>query len=352
MPARLQYSGRYTQGAQSVSVDTLIEFHLPLSSQLALLPAPTTATFNYVYVLPNNCQLLSDPPNGSLNFVFFVNTFSATTLKYPNDLFELNGSGIDFGRPIVQRCRLSGFDNDAVALPMALPLFPLFGNQMRAFNGYSHSFDAAGMGHSRTLNLACNVQQSGGGVALPISVFPPDGQPWPLLFDHTKSDAEIAALKEVPGGFNAGLTQFHRNTARVRVNWAGDPPNFGSGACFWATDITVTFGQIQMYIDESYSEDSCEYKATLEHENKHYKAISDIIRVYQDYIVQNLNMMDLPTKGYPAFAGSFDAATDRLGQLIDKMVRSAVATMMDQLDEETRLLERETAAVHAKCDHW
>lgn len=212
------------------------------------------------------------------------------------------------------------------------------------------------MQSSFNLDLACSMQAGPDDVPS-IAVTPPDGQPWPLVFDHTKSDVEIAALsvKDPPPSSLAGLTHFRPNTIKFEINWEGAAAKLGSGSCFWipaVPGVSVAFGPIEMYIAKNYPVGSCEYTATREHEDKHYKAFSAIMRAYQDYLRALWQQGNLPTQKKPAYAASFEAGTDQVNTVVERQYRDTITTMEDQLEEEADLLEQEKPAVHAKCSNW
>jgi hypothetical protein len=359
MPARISYSGIASTEELKLTNDSTLDFRLPPPSirlPETIDPFQITGTATYAYTLPANCRAQSVPASGSIAL-----TIAATRKVVRNtskDYFSLNMPNLpEFSSIFIAQCRSpSGDESEQAFWPVLMPSVVLF-LDYDVLDGLSRQFSLELVQFSSKLDLACHIQEVGTQDVPSLVVAPPAGQPWPLDFDHTKSTAEIAALKTSPGGLDAGLTRlFWKKSVEsgvAGVDWEGTPAKLGNGTCFWITSISIVFGPIEMYIAKNYSEGSCEYKATREHEDKHYKAFSDIMRVYQEYLREQITQqMNLPTQKRPAYAASFDAGTNQVHGVVNRLVRDTIATMEDQIKQETALLERETPAVLAKCSNW
>jgi hypothetical protein len=202
------------------------------------------------------------------------------------------------------------------------------------------------------LSLACPLQAPGPDNALQIKISPPEDQPWPLKFDHTKTSAEISALKTWPGGLNFGLT-IAKAGPQISITWQETSSGtLGGGSCPYVESIDIDFQDIRMYVSKKYSVGSCEYRETRQHEEKHYKAYVDTLRLYQPYFKQALKQVNIPTRARPVFVGNFDAGTDNITAAIKGHLKNIVDTLADQMNQERIEVDEETEAVLARCRNW
>lgn len=128
------------------------------------------------------------------------------------------------------------------------------------------SLDRAAVDH-----LACPARLVVGESIPVISVLPTNTVPWPLLFDDSKTSAEISALAARPSDV-VGLTRptkpfppvaFFRTSSKDAALW--------QGSCFWVESIRLEFPPVQILLASEYPPGSCEYKVTHAHEMLHYQ---------------------------------------------------------------------------------
>ncbi len=345
MPTRYEI---HLKGRGGSRVNASWEFNFPPAPLLGIDAEPTLdsdQTIDYVYQPIKDCRLIPGPWSGTSSIALRV-----TRQVKQGDADELSFT-IPTQEPWMLRCKRG------TAGPILAPgdLLPL---KWPAVNG-SQEIWSKDEGFSVKLNFACALQDPDTRDAIRFAITPPTDQPWPLAGpDHTKTKTALVAIARsigLTGDWSAGLTifRFPDSPKPVDIKWLHYDAHFGGGLCFGITSVSITFPAIEMYIASNYDETSCEYKATFAHEQKHYKALVDIARVYQDYIQQRLMQMNVPTVHKLAYVAAADGIETAVNESVKAIIDGELSTMMTQMTEETRAFDAEdTPGVLVQCSNW
>jgi hypothetical protein len=150
---------------------------------------------------------------------------------------------------------------------------------------------------------------------------------------------------------NAGLTV--AKLPKIEINSAATSAGSLRGhACPFIESIVIKFPDIEMYVDKKYATDSCEFRETRAHEDKHYKGFAATLRTYQTDLRERLRALYLPMQTRPIFASNIEAATGKIDNAISAEIHQIIDSLREQLKQETTLLDRESSAVHARCTNW
>jgi hypothetical protein len=187
-----------------------------------------------------------------------------------------------------------------------------------------------------------------------ISVLPANTVPWPLLFDHSKTSAELSALAARPSDV-VGLTRptkpfppvaFFRTTSKDAA--------LRQGSCFWVDSIRLEFTPVQILLASEYPPGSCEYKVTRAHELLHYQDMQILFIRYQALVRAALRQAGFPTAKRPVFVASVMEGMNQTSRLLENTLQPIYA-MMDQAlqtDADRRDAPEERALTWNKCTNW
>jgi hypothetical protein len=109
-----------------------------------------------------------------------------------------------------------------------------------------------------TLHLACPVRLVVGESVPEISVSPADAVHWPLLFDDSKTPAELSALAAGSSSV-LGLTRPSKPYPPLAFfRPASRHATLRQGVCFWVKSIEVKFTPVEILLANEYPPGSCE----------------------------------------------------------------------------------------------
>ena len=186
-----------------------------------------------------------------------------------------------------------------------------------------------------TLHLACPVKLVESESIPVISVLPSAGAPWPLLFDDSKTSAELSALAASPSGV-VGLTRPGKPyppLAFFRV--ASRPAALRQGFCFSIRSIQVEFTPVEMLLANKYPDESCEYKVIREHEMLHYQDLQTLFIRYQALVIEALRRAGFATSERPIFVESVMEATSQSKMRLQSTLQPIYASMEKDLQADT-----------------
>jgi hypothetical protein len=224
-------------------------------------------------------------------------------------------------------------------------------NEERTFEDSPHLDKLIG---KLALHLACPVRSIDSETAPAVSVLPADTVPWPLVFDDTKTSAELSALAKTPWAV-AGLTRPGKPyppmaTFRAASQHAALRPGF----CFWVKSIQVEFTPVEILLSSKYPAGSCEYKAVLEHEMLHYQDLQILFIRYLALVKAALRQGTLPTIERPVFVESVTEGLSRSKERIQSMLQPIYASMEKAIlaDADARDTPEERLRSWKQCPNW
>ncbi len=224
-------------------------------------------------------------------------------------------------------------------------------NEERTFEDSSHLDKLMG---KLALHLACPVRLIDSESAPAISVSPTDTIPWPLVFDHSKTSAELSALAKTPSGV-AGLTRPGKPYPPVATFRAvGQHAALRPGFCFWIKSTQVEFTPVEILLSSKYPAGSCEYKAVWEHEMLHYQDLQVLFIRYLALVEAALRQADLPTIERPVFVESVSEGSSRSKARIQSTLQPIYASMEKAIvaDTDARDTPEERVRSWNQCPNW
>ena len=204
-----------------------------------------------------------------------------------------------------------------------------------------------------TLHLACPVGLAVSESAPLISVLPTDTVPWPLLFDDTKSSAELSALAAGPAV--VGVTRPSKPyPPRASIRAASRRAVLRQGFCFWIESIHVEFTRVELLLANKYPAGSCEYSVIREHEMQHYQDMQILFRRYQAFVMAALRQAGFPTIERPIFVESFTEGTSQSKTRLEDTLQPIYALMEKarQADAEARDGPEQRMLSWSRCPDW
>jgi hypothetical protein len=182
------------------------------------------------------------------------------------------------------------------------------------------------------------------------------------VYDNTRSSEEIAGISRGwDVASHSGFTSA-KLKGSVQSTTGLEPTRQKDGKFpYWLHELALPYGfdEIRVWIASEYAPGSCEYQATLDHENEHVEADRRIVTDYgprlRDAVI---SYAPLPTKEEPLWVSSEeegDAAVDVLVRAIAKNAAEPVYDeMRRKLHEANQDLDSAAnyQAVHDKCSAW
>src|SRR4029077_859991 len=205
-----------------------------------------------------------------------------------------------------------------------------------------------------TLHLACPVRLVVGESAPEISVSPTDAVAWPLLFDDTKTSAELSALA-AGSSTVVGLNRPSKPYPPLAFfRPAGRHATLRQGFCFWVESIQVRFTPVEVLLASKYPVGSCEYNVTREHEMLHYQDLQILFRRYQALVITALRKAGVPTMERPVFVSSIMEGKNQIKTRLQATLLPIYASMEKALRAEANARDGPEQRVlsWSKCPNW
>ena len=179
-------------------------------------------------------------------------------------------------------------------------------------------------------------------------------------YHHDLNTGQIEALSQAAGTGEHyhvyGLTQADYGTGtHYEVNWS--KKWFKEEYSMWVENLQVEFSYntVDVYVTNSYDENSCEYQATLEHEKQHVEIHKQIYSQYQKIIRDALDQsISLPLSSRPIPATSIEDGKKQIGDIISHVVDPVFGQFKDALSAEQAKIDTPESyeGLRQKCQHW
>jgi hypothetical protein len=180
------------------------------------------------------------------------------------------------------------------------------------------------------------------------------------VYSHSLTTSQIEALSQSGGEAEHyhvyGLTQAgYSINSLYEVNWS--KKWFRPEYSIWVEDLRVefTYNTLNVFVTSTYPEGSCEYQATLDHENQHVAIHREMYEQYQQIFRQKVGeAKDIPLASSPIVASSIEEGKTRISQLISaaldppfEQFKEALQTEQDKLDTPDSYAE-----LKGRCQNW
>jgi hypothetical protein len=180
------------------------------------------------------------------------------------------------------------------------------------------------------------------------------------VYSHALSTSQIETLSQSGGEAEHyhvyGLTQadFSNDTV-YEVSWS--KKWFKDEYKLWVDNLRVefTYDTLNVYVTNNYSEGSCEYQATLEHENQHVDIHRRLYFKYQKIFQDVMNQWkDIPLKSNPVTATSVEEGKHEIGDKISTVLDPVFNQFKAELQQEQGGLDtpENYEVLKEKCQNW
>jgi hypothetical protein len=152
----------------------------------------------------------------------------------------------------------------------------------------------------------------------------------------------------------AGFTSV-RLTKQMTIMWEDGPVREDGKLPFFTRSVNIYFGldPIEVFVSADYTEGSCPYNATLQHEESHVRAFLRIFHSYRQILIQRLSSIVVPIESaphwlIPAEIGSFQTSIQNSIAEVIKNTASELKAEMEA-DRNTKDSPSSYSVVYAKC---
>lgn len=179
-------------------------------------------------------------------------------------------------------------------------------------------------------------------------------------YSHALSTAQIEGLARASQDGEHyhvyGLTQagFSLET-RFDVDWS--KKWFKDEYRVWVKDLRVEFeyNTLNVYVTNAYPEGSCEYQATLEHENQHVAIHRTLHEKYENIFREKIgSSLEIPLESRPVTASTFETGKAQVADIVSQVTDPLFQQFRDELEAEQGKLDtpESYANLKARCQHW
>ena len=171
---------------------------------------------------------------------------------------------------------------------------------------------------------------------------------------HDRTRGQIRALAEIQAN-SIGLTTFDLGMER-KIDATFLSTGEEDDDCVWVSEVNLVlrYRFIDVYLAREYAEGSCEYQATLDHENQHVRADRAVLEKFAQEARTALASASLPTYARPRWNTPFRDAMQQAEDELDKILQPIYARMTqarnaaaDALDTAQRYED-----VQSRCTSW
>ena len=181
------------------------------------------------------------------------------------------------------------------------------------------------------------------------------------VYSHALNTQQIETLSQSGGGGGEqfhiyGLTQADYKL-RTLYEVAGSKKWFKQEYSIWVENLQVEFiyNTVNVYVTRQYPEGSCEYQATLDHENQHVEIHRQVYLQYQKVLREALAAVkDIPLAAHPIMAGSWKEGKERISKIISESTDPVFDGFKTALEAEQAKIDNQEsyAELHARCRNW
>lgn len=153
-----------------------------------------------------------------------------------------------------------------------------------------------------------------------------------------------------------GLTQAGFSTGTLyEVNWS--KKWFKNEYRMWVDNLRVefTYDTLNVFVTSAYSEGSCEYQATLDHENQHVAIHRQLYLQYQKKFEDAVGQAaDIPLESHPVTVSSLEEGKKEIGEKISAVLDPVFDKFKDELQQEQGKLDtpENYSMLKQQCQHW
>jgi hypothetical protein len=180
------------------------------------------------------------------------------------------------------------------------------------------------------------------------------------IYDHSHSTPQIEAISEKEGTREnyhiAGLTQSEFGL-KTLYEFDYSKKMFQDSYLLWVENLRINFSYTAMtvYVSSQYPEGSCEYQATLDHENQHVQIHRKIYEKYQKVLQNALSLsVDIPLANHPITVQSLEDGKAKISELISKVTNPVFDQFQQEVSQEQAQLDTPDSyrELRNRCSNW
>lgn len=180
------------------------------------------------------------------------------------------------------------------------------------------------------------------------------------IYSHALSTTQIEELSQSNPDTEHyhvyGLTQAGYSTGTLyEVNWSKKwfKPEYE----MWVENLRVefTYDTLNVYVTSAYPEGSCEYQATLDHENQHVAVHRRMYEQYQKAFQAAVGKaQEIPLESHPLLVGSVADGKKKISEIISAVMDPPFDQFKEALQAEQAKLDtpENYEALREQCQHW
>ncbi len=184
----------------------------------------------------------------------------------------------------------------------------------------------------------------------------------PPVYSHSLSTPEIEALSRAQGGGENehyhvyGLTQAEFQM-KTLYEFNSSKKMFQDQTTMWVENLRVEFSYttVNVFVTSAYAENSCEYQATLAHENQHLEIHRKVYAQYQKVLEDALAAAkDIPLSNHPIVVTSREAGKEQLAKMISSVTDPVFEQFQQTMAKEQAELDTQEsyAELRGRCQNW
>lgn len=241
-------------------------------------------------------------------------------------------------------------NNKFFALIIAFIVIPFFGWMI-----YDSFSDTRSIQQERVTRDILEDGDTGGGAQIQY-VF---SFPIPTYI-HNLNTSQIEQVSQTNGlaehAHVYGLTQAGFKTGtHYEVNWS--KKWFKDEYSMWVENMRVEFlyDTLNVYVTSAYSEGSCEYQATLNHENEHVEIHRRLYSQYQKKFREALSgNQTIPLSNRPIPATSIEEGKKKIGDLISAAIDPVFSQFQQDLQQNQAVIDTPESygELKSRCSNW
>lgn len=180
------------------------------------------------------------------------------------------------------------------------------------------------------------------------------------VYSHGLTTAQIEALSQSNAESEHyhvyGLTQAGYSVDSLyEINWS--KKWFKQEYRMWVENLRVefTYDTLNVYVTSAYPVGSCEYQATLDHENGHVAVHRRMYEQYQDIFKSAVEKASgVPLASQPIIVQSIPEGKKEIGDIISGVIDPPFDRFKEALQAEQAQLDtpENYAALRGECQHW
>ncbi len=179
-------------------------------------------------------------------------------------------------------------------------------------------------------------------------------------YNYDRNAAQIEALSRQGGATEhyhvEGLTQVEFGLQTL-YQYNSSKKIFQDVYSMWVENLRVDFSYttVNVYVTNEYPQDSCEFRATMAHEDRHLEIHHRIYEKYQTILREAVvAAKDIPLVNHPVSAGSVAEGKEKIAAILSGVTDPVFQQFRQELSDEEAALDtpEKYDELKSECQHW